>query len=239
MKLAHSAFFAGLCGIVTAPAAETARETLPPHDDGAIPQPLKSDAFETLVARPPFTRTLGVSDSLILTGIARFNNEIVATLLDTETMESHAVSQKPNHDGWQLVGIGGDPTKMQTWTARIQVQGGEVISIRYQKPPPRQARAVAAASGSGGGSGGSPPPLSASQMEEARQAAVNYREGFNSDGYPRQPPPEMVDKLSRLSVGQREDINRQMISHRNRGLGMEERRRIYEDMVDRATQSKR
>jgi hypothetical protein len=49
----------------------------------------------------------------------------------------------------------------------------------------------------------------------------------------------MVQKLSRLSVGQREDINRQMFGLRNRGLGMEERRRIYEGMVDRATQGRR
>jgi hypothetical protein len=239
VKLARGALFAGLCGMVAALGAETAREVPSPHDDGAIPQPLKAEVFEALMASPPFTRSLGVSDSLILTGVARFDNGVVATLLDTETMESQVVSQKPNHEGWQLVGIGGDPAKMHTWTAKIQVRGGEVISVRYQKPPPKTARAASGGSGSGGGSGGNSPPLSASQMEEAKQAAVNYREGFNSDGYPRQPPPEMVEKLSRLGVGQREDINRQMIGLRNRGLGMEERRRIYEDMVNRATQGRR
>jgi hypothetical protein len=44
----------------------------------------------------------------------------------------------------------------------------------------------------------------------------------------------MVEKLSRLSVGQREEINRQMIGLRNKGLGMEERRKIYENLVDRS-----
>lgn len=239
LKLACCAFFTGLCGLMTLPGAETVREIPSPQDDGAIPQPLKSDAFEALVASPPFTRSLGVSDSLILTGIARFDSEVMATLLDTTTMQSQVVSRRPNHEGWQLVGVGGDPAKMNTWTARIQVRGGEVISIRYQKPPPKAARTSSVTSASSVGPGGSTPPLSTSQMEEARQAAVNYREGFTSDGYPRQPPPEIVEKLSRLSVGQREDINRQMIGHRNRGLGMEERRRIYEDMVDRATQGRR
>jgi hypothetical protein len=71
-------------------------------------------------------------------------------------------------------------------------------------------------------------------LSEAKQAAVNYKEGFTSDGYPRQPPPEMVEKLSRLSVGQREDINRQMIGLRNQGLGLDERRKIYEKLVDRS-----
>ena len=239
MKLARSALFVGLCCTATARADETAHEAPPLHDDGAIPQPLKSGDFEALMASPPFTRSLGVSDSLILTGVARFDKAVFATLLDTQTMESQVVSETPNQQGWQLVGLGGDPAKNQTWTAKVRIQGGEVISIRYQAPPPKAARSSSSSGRLASGAGGSPVPLSSTDMEEARKAAVNYREGFTSDGYPRQPPPEMVEKLSRLSVGQREDINREMIGLRNRGLGMEERRRIYEDMVNRATQGRR
>jgi hypothetical protein len=160
-------------------------------------------------------------------------NEVFATLLDTRTMESHVVSKTANLRGWQLLGVGGNAAKLQTWTARIQVAGGEVISVRYQKPPPKSARII-----SGGGSSNTP-SLKTSEMQEAKQAAVNYREGFTSDGYPKAPPPEMVDKLSRLSVGQREDINRQMIGLRNKGLGMEERRKIYESLVERSGQGRR
>jgi hypothetical protein len=191
---------------------------------------------------PPFTRSLGVSDSLILTGVARFDSEVFATLLDTKTFESQVVSKTPNGEGWQLISVDGDPEKKQTWSATIQIRGGEVVHVRYQETPARKSRSMAGAGapgGAGGGVGGSSPPLSSAQVEEAKKAAVNYREGFTSDGYPRQPPPEMVQKLSRLSVGQREDINRQMIGLRNRGLGMEDRRRIYEDMVNRATQGRR
>ena len=68
---------------------------------------------------------------------------------------------------------------------------------------------------------------------------MNYKEGFSGDGYPRQPPPETVAKLSRLSVQQREEINRRMLETRNRGMGMEDRRRMYESMVDRAAQGRR
>lgn len=239
MNLAGGALFAGLCGIMPLRGAETVREVPPPEDDGAVPQPLRNADFGALMAGSPFTRSLGVSDSLILTGVARFDNTVFATLLDTNSMESQVVSRTPNHQGWQLVGIGGDPAKMHTWTAKIQIPGGELISIRYQKPPAKAARSASGAGGSGGGFGGGSAPLSTSQMEEAKQAAVKYREGFTSDGYPQQPPPEMVEKLSRLSVGQREEINRQMIGLRNRGLGMEERRRIYEDMVNRAGQGRR
>ena len=68
---------------------------------------------------------------------------------------------------------------------------------------------------------------------------MNYREGFNADGYPKAPPSDMADKLSRLSVSQREDINREMFGYRNQGLGMEERRKIYEGLVDRSGQGRR
>lgn len=230
-----------LCVLVTICGAGAMPETSPGDDDGAIPQPLKDGDFDVLVTNPPFTRSLGVSDSLILTGLAHLDDEVVATLLDTKTMASQVVSKTANFQGWQLVGVEGNPAEMQTWRARIQVPGGEVVSIRYQKPPPMHPKGTSRNGGGGssnsssGGSEGSP-RLSPAQMDEAKNAAVNYKEGFNADGYPRQPPPEMVQKLSRLSVSQREDINRQMFGHRNQGLGLDERRRIYEGLVDRAMQ---
>lgn len=216
--------------------------TAPPAEDGAIPRPLNEEDFDALVANPPFTRTLGVSDSLILTGVAQFEKDVVATLLDTKTMESQVVSKTANFQGWQLVGVEGDPAEMLTWSARIQIPGGEIVSIRYQKPPPIPAKKFAGKNGgssSGGGSGGNAPPLSSSQLDAAKNAAVNYKEGFDADGYPRQPPPEMVAKLSRLSTSQREDINRTMFGYRNQGLGLDERRKIYENLVDRATRGGR
>jgi hypothetical protein len=238
-----------------APTPATAADTLravappltapaPPQTDSDIPQPLTTDAFAPLVSASPFTRSLGVSDSLILTGIARFDNHLVATILDTQTWDSQVVSQVPNHDGWQLVGIGGDPAKMQTWSARIQVQGGQVITVRYQTPPPRPRTSNGSSMSSGGSSGGPgsmgpPTPLTTRQVEEARHAAVNYKEGFSGDGYPKEPPPEVVAKLSRLSVGQREEINRQMIGLFSRGMAQPERRRIYDSLVDRASGGRR
>jgi hypothetical protein len=239
-KLVCCAMAVTVCGIARAQGAETARQDQPSHDDGLIPQPLQIDEFAALIASPPFTRSLNRSDSLILTGVARIDKDVVATVFDTETQKAQVVSQTPNQEGWQLLGVGGDPADALTWTAKIQIPGGEVISIRYQPPPPKRGQYSSGAYGSGSGSGSSA-PLTASQLEEAKKAAVNYREGFSSDGYPSQPPPEMVARLSRLSVDQREEINRQMISIRNRGtnMSMDERRRIYESMVDRASQNRR
>jgi hypothetical protein len=205
------------------------------QDDEAIPRPMREETFEALMANPPFTRSLGFSDSIILTGVAKFDQDTFATLMDTQTMESQIVSKTPNREGWQLIGVGGNPAKAETWIAKIQIRGGEIVSIRYQKPPPRPPKSGASGKGSSGSSGGSG-TLTTAQISEARAAAVNYKEGFTSDGYPRQPPREMVEKLSRLNVNQREEINREMISHRNRGLGLDERRKIYEGLVDRAMQ---
>jgi hypothetical protein len=225
-----------LCGIATLRGADAMPQTPPPDDDGAIPQSVKDGHFEELLTNSPFTRSLGVFDSIILTGVARTENDVLATLLDTKTMESHVVSKTANFQGWQLVGVEGYPAEMRTWSAKIQVTGGQVITVRYQQPPKKIVRATTGGGGSSGGSGGNTPPLSSAQMDEAKNAAVNYKEGFNADGYPRQPPPEMVAKLSRLSVSQREDINKQMFGLRNQGLGLDERRKIYENLVDRTTQ---
>ena len=198
---------------------------------------MRGEDFEALLTNSPFTRSLGFSDSMILTGLAHIDDDVFATLFDTKTMESHVVSKTANTKGWQLVGVGGNAAIMQTWSVKIQIAGGEVISVRYQQPPKKTVRV--ASGGSGGGSGGNSPPLSSSQVEEAKNAAVNYKEGFTSDGYPKAPPPEMVAKLSRLSVSQREDINRQMLGLRNQGLGMDERRKIYENLVERSSQGGR
>lgn len=233
MKLLLRTLSVGLCMAAALPAAEPLPQALPPADDGAIPQPVNMEAYDALLTNSPFTRSLGVSDSLILTGVAHFEKDTFATLLDTKTFESHVVSRIPNHQGWQLVGVGGHSAEIQTWSAKIQVPGGEVISVRYQKPPPRPARSKS--SGTASGSGNSP-PLTSSQLSEAKTAAVNYKEGFSSDGYPKAPPPEMVAKLSRLSTSQREIINQQMLGLRNQGLGLDERRKIYENLVDRSLQ---
>jgi len=239
MKLARCVLFVGWCGIVTLCAAEMPHEAPPPNDDGAIPQAVNVEDFAALLTDSPFTRSLGVSDSLILTGIAHFETDVFATLLDTKTLESHVVSKQANFQGWQLIGVAGNPAEIQKCAARIQIPGGEVISVRYQKPPPKLARSSSGKSGSSGSSGGNSPSLSSSQLNAAKNAAVNYKEGFDADGYPKAPPPEMVAKLSRLSTSQREDINRTMFGFRNQGLGLDERRKIYEGLVDRTSQSRR
>jgi hypothetical protein len=210
------------------------------HGDDAFSPPTVDPAiFDVLFTHSPFTRTVDPSSSVILTGVASIGGEVIATLLDTETMRSQLVSKTANDQGWQLLGVAGGSAESRTWTAQIQIEGGDIISVRYQPPPVKKPSTVPGSGGSQGGSTGKAPPLSSAQLAEAKNAAVNYRDGFSSDGYPRAPPPEMVAKLSRLSVPQREEINRQMLGLRNQGLGLDERRKIYENLVDRSVQGRR
>jgi hypothetical protein len=239
MNVVQSVLFMALFGIVTMRAADTTQQPPPSNDDGAIPQSVNEADFDALLTSSPFTRSMGVSDSIILTGVAHIQGDVFATLLDTETMKSQVVSKTTNIQGWQLVSVSGNPADSRTWAAKIQVAGGQVISVRYQKPPTKRTPSASGGKGSSSSPNENLPPLSSSQLAEAKNAAVNYKEGFSSDGYPQRPPPEMVSKLSRLSVGQREDINRQMIGFRNKGLGLDERRKIYENLVDRSTQERR
>jgi hypothetical protein len=223
--------------IVTAasPLSVVARDDMP-APDADLPAPVTDGHFSALMGNSPFIRPLGLSQSLVLTGVARVGNEVIATLFNAESRESFVVTQESNHLGWQLMGVAGNQEDLASLTAQIKVAGTEVVSIRYEKLPADQMRRKPGTPGSGGGMRA---PVTKEQVDEAKFAAVNYREGFQADGYPRQPPPETVAKLAKLSVQQREDINRHMFELSNRGLGLEERRQIYEKMLDRSMQGGR
>lgn len=211
-----------------------------------LPAPISGDAFAELRERSPFQRTLDLSGSFILTGMARIEQNTLATLFDLDTRESFVVSGETNSEGWQLVEITGDPTDLETVTARIRASGAGLVSIRYQKPPAdarpigrvRVSRRIGDGSRGGGtGPHGGPDPtvLTPDQLSDARNAARNIRDGFQADGYGNNEPvpEEVVRKLSRLSVPQREAVNVKMFEYRNRGLGMRERRGIYNGLLDR------
>ncbi len=196
-----------------------------------LPAPLNSDLFSAVTSNSPFQRSLDLPESMVLTGVARIEDDVIVTLFDTETSETHLVSRAVNTRGWQLVEVRGDHSDLETLTAKIQVAGGKVLSVRYEKTAvPGNSQK----SGKGGRPGSSSGGSSRSGGDEARHAAINYKEGFSSDGYPKEPPPEIIRKLSRISVEKREAINRRMIELRQKGMGMEERRKIYNDLVDRS-----
>jgi len=216
-----------------------------------LPERVTPNHFAPLRQHSPFLRTLDLSQSLIITGVARIDDEPVATLLDLETSKTSVVSRKSvSPEGWQLVEVKGNLSDIETLTARIKIAGGsEIFTVRYEKaPPPANGGTGTAGSGRigngspGGGTGphGGPDPrvLTPDQLTDARNAARNIREGFKADGYGDNQviPPEVVSKISRLSVEQREEINVKMYEYRNRGLGMQERQQIYNRMLDQTLQ---
>lgn len=217
-----------------------------------LPGELDEDHFSALRESSPFLRTLDLSRSLIITGVARIGKEPVATLLDLETSKTTVVSTgAANSEGWQLVEVNGDLADIETLSAKIK-RAGEIVSIRYEKAPARptgpsgvmvSTRVGNGTAGGGTGPHGGPDPrvLTPDQLNDARNAARNIREGFKADGYGDNQviPPEVISKVSQLSVDQRESINVKMYEYRNRGLGMPERQQIYNRLLDEAVRRRR
>ena len=56
--------------------------------DDSLPVPVTGDDFAELREHSPFLRTLNISRSLILTGVARIEEDTIATLYDFETRQS-------------------------------------------------------------------------------------------------------------------------------------------------------
>lgn len=206
--------------------------------DVVLPVPVTEDNFTALKASSPFRRSIDFSDSLVLTGVARIEGNVFATLFDKESTASHIVSETVNSQGWQLVGVRGDESDLESLTAKIQVAGGEVVSIRYAKQDFKSSQGRPGdGSGPGGGSGEG--QLSQEQIDDARRAGADPRAGFRGDGYRGTPPPEVLEKLNRMSPQQREELARQVMQMRNRGVESEERQRFYNQALDRASQGRR
>ena len=216
-------------------------------DPSVLPEPVTEENFEALKDQSPFLRSIGLSESIVVTGVAETDGEVYASLFDVESRQTYFVGEEINSEGWQLVGIKGDQTDLESVTARIKIAGSEIVSLRYEKLPAKaftiKSNGLSKSKSSGGGTGphGGPDPrkLTPDQMADAKRGAHHYREGFQADGYPDKPPPATVAKLSRLSPQTREAINVKMFEYRNRGLGLPERARIYEGLLDRALQSRR
>jgi hypothetical protein len=118
--------FACLLFIAFAPVVPAAD---PAPGDADLPQPFEQGAAQDLLANSPFTRSLNISDSLRLTGIAYVDGHPVATFLNKTTRESFVVSEEPNSQGMKLA-----ETSASTELRRTQVKlmvGGETVVVRY------------------------------------------------------------------------------------------------------------
>jgi len=195
------------------------------------PAPVIEEDFAALRASSPFLRSLDLSQSLILTGIARIEGDLYATLLDRETKETHVVSKSANPQGWRMVAVAGNQQDLESVTAQIAMASGEVFAVRFdeQQLKPGEGRP-------GGGPGGGP-----QRGPDGRPVYTSYREGISGDGFRGPPPPEMVAKLERLNDDTREKLIREIREYRDRNpnVSSEDRQRLFTRMVDRALQERR
>jgi hypothetical protein len=99
--------------------------------DPDLPQPFNPQLAEPLLASPPFTRSVNLSDKLVLTGIAFIEGKPVATILDTEKKQSYVLSEEPNAQGWKLAETSAT-IQLDRTQAKIMV-GGEIVTVRYSK----------------------------------------------------------------------------------------------------------
>lgn len=103
----------------------------PAAADSDLPKPFDAAAINSLIQNSPFIRSVSLSDSLILTGLAYIDGKPVATILNTETNQSYSVSAEPNPMGWKLIEAT-TTTDINRAQAKIAI-GGEIVVIRYNK----------------------------------------------------------------------------------------------------------
>jgi len=195
-----------------------------------LPTVVEDGDFSALKGQSPFLRSVNLSDSLILTGLAMVDNEQVATLLNKETKETFVVSSKLNSQGWKMVELKSDPD-LEKVAAKVAIEGGEVVTVRYAEwqLKPGESKPGAGPTteqGPGPGPGGMRGP----------GGGDGERRGPPGGG----PPPEFREKMSQLSEEQRGEMFQKMSELREKqpDMSREDRGKLMSEMMDRMLQKK-
>jgi len=174
MKFHHHLFVPVLIGSLAS--LLRAADPAAPAPDSDLPQPFDANAAQAVLENSPFTRSLNLSDSLVLTGIAYVEGKPVATLVNKTTRESYVVTEEPDVRGWKLA-----ETSASNQLQRTQVKilmGAEIITVRYgdlqltpgsgkkSAPPVAQSTGSSSPLPSSSGQSGPPPVKSSSYLGE-------------------------------------------------------------------------
>lgn len=101
-----------------------------PAADEPVPAPVTAADFSALLERPPFRRILGLSDSLVLSGVASVPGGKMVTVWNRSSGESFVVTTAaPNAQGWTLKELS-DSSDLKRVEAVI-VSGGQSITLRF------------------------------------------------------------------------------------------------------------
>lgn len=98
-------------------------------EEGAIPAPVTAADFSQLLEHPPFRRSLSLSESMVLSGVAVLPDGPMVTLWNRSTRESFVVGNNPNAQGWKLLELS-QSTDLRSVTAVISAAGQE-LTIRF------------------------------------------------------------------------------------------------------------
>jgi hypothetical protein len=190
-----------------------------------LPSAVADDDFSALKGQSPFLRSVNLSDSLILTGLALVNDEQVATLMNKDTKETFVVSSKLNSQGWKMVELKAD-ADLEKVAAKVAIEGGEVVTVRYSdwqlKPGESRPGAGPTVEGAPGGGEG--------------------RRGFGDGrrGPPGGPSPEFREKMSQLSEEQRGKMFEKMSELREKhpDMSWEDRGKHMSELMDKMLKKK-
>lgn len=193
--------------------------------DSFLPQAVGSDDFNALQQQSPFTRTLNLSESLILTGVATVDEEQVATLLNKETKETFVVSSSLNSQGWKMVELKSD-SDLEKVAAKVSVDGGEVVTVRYSDAALQPGEAKP---GAGRGE------------DSDNGNGERRRLGEKGDGRRGGPPQEIREKMGQLSDEQRGELMEKMREWRekNPDRPREEGFQVFRENLDKMVGKRR
>lgn len=103
-------------------------ETIP---SDPVPDAPSASDFEALRKTSPFTRVLSLSETYALRGVAKINNEEVATLYNRETKKTVVITRDGNNEaGISLVNVTGAP-QLDGVTAKISFADDEA-ELKYE-----------------------------------------------------------------------------------------------------------
>lgn len=157
----------------------------------ALPKAVDPEHFAALRDHSPFSRTLFLSESIVLSGRAWIDDRPVVTLIDTEEPRAFSVSESPSESGWKLIQLSGS-ADIETCVATIAVEGGEIIRIRYNEEriksasqrlhfaAKKRSQIVQAKTGPGNRPGNSNHGVSPERVDQLKQIAqTDLPEGYN------------------------------------------------------------
>lgn len=195
------------------------------------PTAVAADDFKALKGQSPFLRSLNLSDSLVLTGFAEVENERVATIMNRETKQTYVVSSQVNSQGWKMVELKADDD-LEKAAVKVAVDGGEVVTVRYAEVALKPGEAKPAP-------GPSTEPVGGASVLAARERGFGGRGGPEGRRF-MGPPPEIREKMEKLSDDQRRKLFEKMgeLREKHPDMSWEDRGRIFNKTMDKMLNKK-